>query len=169
MSTDRLPSASAATLVLPLLFLVGCEGKGRVPDVPAGQFRAYVDGAVRDTLTGPAHARMEDGALVGLELGPEDEPGLSVEFTPQSPALRTYQVVGWELFSEERSERSSDAVAFLTVDNARFTATDGTLELTYVDDERIGATFTFQMEGEFLKGPSDNPSVKVTGMLDAEQ
>lgn len=169
MSTNRFVTTLAATLVVALLVLVGCEGEGRAPDVPAGQFRAHVEGAVGDTLTGPAYARIEDGMLVGFEMGPADEPGLSVELAPHPLALRTYEVVGWELFSENRSEQSPDAVAFLSVDNARFAATDGTLELTHVEGERVRATFTFQMEGDFLEGPSDDPSVKVTGTLDAEQ
>ena len=149
------------------LLLAGCEGKGTPPDVSAGRFTVHVEGSVSDTLTGPAHYRMDDGALVGLELGPKDGAGLSMELEPQPPALRTYEVIDAELFNMERPESPPGVLAFLTVGEARFEATDGTLELTYLNDEQVGATFSFLMEGDFEDGPSDGPSVKVTGSLNA--
>lgn len=149
------------------LVLAGCEGEGTPPDVSAGQFTAHVEGSVSDTLTGPVHYRMDEGALVGLELGGKDGPGLSIELEPQPPALRTYEVIDAELFRTERPESLPGILAFLTVGEARFEATDGTLELTYLNDEQVGATFSFLMEGDFEDGPSDAPSVKVTGSLNA--
>jgi hypothetical protein len=154
-------------LVLGGLLLPGCEGKGHRPNVPAGQFTAYVEGAVSDTLTGPVHYRAKDDSLVGLELGPKDGPGLSMELEPQPSELRTYEVVNWELFNLERPGSPPGVVAFLTVEEGRFEATDGTLKLTYVGEEQVGATFSFQMEGDFVEGPSEIPSVSVTGALNA--
>jgi hypothetical protein len=154
-------------LLLGGLLFVGCEGKGTPPDVPAGRFTVHVEGSVSDTLTGPVHYRMSDGALVGLELGPEDGAGLSIELEPQPPALRTYEVIDAELFEMERAESAPGVLAFLTIGEARFETTDGSLELTYLNDEQVGATFSFLMEGDFEDGPSDAPSVKVTGSLNA--
>jgi hypothetical protein len=110
---------------------------------------------------------MDDGALVGLELGPKDGAGLSMELEPRPPALRTYEVIDAELFNTERPEHPPGILAFLTVDDARFEAADGTFELTYLNDEQVGATFSFLMEGDFENGPSDAPSVQVTGALNA--
>jgi hypothetical protein len=135
--------------------------------VPAGRFTAHVEGSVNDTLTGSVHYRTDDGALVGLELGPKDGAGLSMELEPQAPALRTYEVIDAELFGTERPESAPGILAFLAVGEARFAATDGVLELTYLNDEQVGATFSFVMEGDFENGPSDGPSVKVTGSLNA--
>ena len=155
-------------LLLSICLLVGCEGEGSPPSIPTGTFTAHIKGGgIRDTLNGSAHYRTHGDSLVGLELGAEDEPGLSIELDPHSPALRTYEVVDGTLLSEERPEGPANAVAFLAVDDARFTATDGTIELTYVGPERVGATFSLQMEGDDLEGPSDDLSVQVTGALDA--
>ena len=167
MPIDFAPIRQWSLLLLGGLLLVGCEGKGTPPDVSAGQFTAHVEGSVSDTLTGPVHYRMDDGALVGLELGPKDGAGLSMELEPQPPALRTYEVVDAELFNMERAGSPPGILAFLTVGEARFEATDGSLELTYLNDEQVGATFSFLMEGDFEDGPSDAPSVKVTGSLNA--
>jgi hypothetical protein len=167
MSFDLRSILSTGLLLLGALLLGGCEGRGSPPDVPAGEFTAHVRGTVDDTIAGPVHYRMKSDSLVGLELGAKDGPGLSIELEPQPPALRTYEVVDWTLFGKDRSESPPGLVAFLTVDEAKFEATDGTLELTYVDDERVGATFSFQMEGEFVDGPSENPTVEVSGALNA--
>ena len=167
MPIDFLSIRYSLLFLLGGFLLVGCKGTGTPPDVPAGRFTACVEGSVRDTLTGPVYYRMDDGALVGLELGPKDGAGLSMELEPQPPALRTYEVIDAELFNTERPDHPPGTLAFLTVDDARFEATDGTLELTYLNDEQVGATFSFLMEGNFKEGPSDAPSVQVTGSLNA--
>ncbi len=174
MTNDFPPAPNGAArlfggmlLLLSGLSMIGCESKGNRPNVPAGQFTAHVKGALSDTLTGPVHYRSKGDSLVGLELGTKDGPGLSIELEPQPPALRTYEVVNWELFNRDRSESPPGAVAFLTVEEARFEATDGSLELTYVNDEQIGAKFTFQMQGNYVAGPSEAPSVEVSGALNA--
>jgi len=158
---------SGMLVALSGLLITGCEGKGNLPNVPAGQFTARVEGAVSDTLTGVVHYRSKEDSLVGLELGGKDEPGLSIELEPEPPALRTYEVVDWTLFNRNRPNSPPGAVAFFTANKARFEAVDGTLELTYVGEERIGAQFTFLMEGEFTEGPSEMPSVEITGSLNA--
>jgi len=136
--------------------------------VPSGEFTAYVDGRISDTLSGAVHHRItEEGALTGLELGPEDGAGLSIDLEPHAPALRSYEVVSAEIFGLERPNQPPGVMAFLVMDAAQFEAVDGTLELTYVDERQIGATFTFQMEGEFNGGRGDDSSVEVTGVLNA--
>lgn len=149
------------------LVLVGCEEKGSPPGVPSGTFTARVEGTLTDTLTGPVHYRTNEGALTGLELGSEEGPGLSIELEPHPPALRTYEVIESELFGMDRPETSPAVMAFLTLDGARFDATDGTLELTYVSEDQVGASFTFQMEGTADATPAEPLSVEVTGSLNA--
>jgi len=167
MSIDFVPGRCWLPLVLIASLLVGCEGRGTPPEIPAGRFTAHVEGSVSDTLAGPVHYRMKDGTLVGLELGTKEGAGLSMELEPRPPALRTYAVIEAELFNTDRPESAPGILAFLTVDAAQFEATDGSLELTYLNDEQVGATFSFLMEGDYENGPSDAPSVKVTGALNA--
>lgn len=167
MDIDLLRLASRSVLALSLLLLTGCDSNDQRPDVPGGQFEATVEGTVSDTLSGAVHYRAKDDSLVGMELGPRDGPGLSIELEPQPPALRAYEVVDAELFAPPQTGSSSGVMAFLTTGEARFAATDGTLEVTYVGDEQVGATFDFQMEGEFVGGPRGTPSVEVTGVLNA--
>lgn len=170
MSSMRLHSRTAVYSLLVAfggLLLWGCGGEGESPSVPTGRYTAFVRGAMADTLTGVAHYRREDGALTGLELGAENRPGLSIELEPQPPGLRTYQIVEAELFELQRPESPPSAMAFLSLRGAQFGTTGGTLELTYVDDDQIGGTFTFQMNGHFGEGASDLPSIEVTGSLSA--
>lgn len=167
MSIDLRSATPTGLLVLGTLLLVGCGGRGTLPDVPAGRFTAQIQGAVSDTISGPVHYRTRDDSLVALELGPKDGPGLSIELDPQPPALRTYEVVAGKLFGTDRPGSAPGVMAFLTTGEARFETTDGTLELTYVGDERVGATLTFQMEGEVGSGPSETLSVEVIGALNA--
>jgi hypothetical protein len=149
-------------------FWAGCGGQGTPPDVPSGEFTAYVDGSLSDTLSGTVHHRLtEDGALTGIELGEKGEPGVSIDLEPEPPGLRTYEVIEAELFGLDHPDRPPGALAFLTLDRARFAAVDGTLQLTYVHDDRIGATFTFEMEGEYDGPATDGSSVEVTGALNA--
>ncbi len=167
MAFDCTPVRCWTVLLLSGLLLVGCTEKGTPPNVPAGQFAARVNGAVNDTLEGSVHYRTNNDSLTGLELGPENGAGLSIELEPRPPALRTYEVVNWELLGLERPGAPPGVVGFLTVNRAQFESTDGSFTLTYVGDEQVGATFTFQMKGEFGQGPSDVPAVEVTGTLNA--
>lgn len=162
------------SLVCWLLFIVltggllGC-GDGARPEVPQGQFTAEVEGGITDTIVGPAFYRMEEGDLIGIELGARDRPGLSMEMEPRPPDQRTYEVVEWSLLDAEREDTAPGVVAFLVVQDARFEATNGTLELTYVGEEEVGATFEFEMEGSFVGGSSPEASVHVTGSFRARE
>lgn len=168
MHTSASVIRSAVLLWVLSGLLVGCGGRGTPPKVPSGEFTAYVDGSLSDTLSGAVHHRItEEGALTGLELGPKDGAGLSIELEPHAPALRTYEVVDAELFGLARPDQPPGVMAFLTLDDAQFATVEGTFELTYVDEEQIGATFTFQMEGEFDGDRGETPSVEVTGVLNA--
>lgn len=171
MSPSQLPPCrlllGVGLLLVGGLLWVGCEGQGTPPDVPEGRFTAYVTGAVSDTLSGTAYYRRSDGVLTGLEFGARDRPGLSIELEPRPPELRTYEVLEPELFQVERPGSRPGALAFLSLDHAQFAATEGTLELTYVSEERIGATFSFQMTGRFDDGGGNDVSVEVTGAVNA--
>lgn len=149
------------------LLLAGCQGRGKPPPVDEGEFTAYVQGTLSDTITGAAHYRKAEGVLQGFELGRREGSGLSIELEPHPLGLHTYEVVGSELFGVTRSGEQPGVIAFLTIGNGRFSAVGGTLELTYVDDEQVGAEFSFQMEGDFEGAPVDAPSVEVTGILNA--
>lgn len=153
-------------LVLSGVF-VGCQGRGKPPPVEEGAFTAYVQGALSDTITGTAHFRTEDGTIQGFELGRRNGSGLSIELESHPLGLHTYEVVGPELFGVSRPGQSPGTIAFLTLGNGRFAAVNGTLELTYVDDEQVGAEFRFQMDGDFEGAPVKASSVEVTGMLNA--
>lgn len=135
--------------------------------MPVGQFRAHIDGTVSDSLTGRARYRMEKGKLVGLELGSQEGPGLSIQVEARPLDLRQFEIVDAGLFGTERPGGAPGALSFLTIDGAQFVAQEGTLEITYIGDEQIGATFTFRMEGDFDMTPSDAPSVEVTGAVNA--
>ncbi len=165
MHTHFRSAAYGILLLVGTFFLSGCEGQGDRPNVSAGRFTAHVNGTVSDTLSGTAHYRMEEGALVAIELGSREGPGLSIELEPQPPDLRTYEVVDPEIFGLDRSEGVPGVLAFLTLERAHFETTDGVLELTYVNEEQIGATFTFQMEGSYVDRPGGDASVEVTGEL----
>jgi len=154
-------------VLLGALLFAGCGGRGTEPDVSEGRFTAYVGGGVTDTLRGAAHARHRDSMLVGLELGDEGGPGLSIELDPRPPALRTYDVVDAEVFQMEGDDTSPEGLALLQLDEANFEAVSGTIELTYVSEEQVGATFAFQMNGAFKERGSDDVSVEVTGEVNA--
>ncbi len=122
-----------------------------------------------DTIAGPAFYRLEAGELVGIELGAKDQPGLSLELEPRPLTQRTYEVVEWDLLDAERDDVPPGVVAFLKVRDARFEATRGTLDVTYVGETEVGATFEFEMEGSFVGGSSPEASVHVTGSFRARE
>ena len=164
---DRIAIAPIAVLIGCCLFLIGCEGQGTPPDVPAGRYEAHVDGSISDTLSGPVHYRIQDDKLTGLELGTKEGPGLSIELEPYPPDLRVYEVIEAELLDMERPSSPPGVIAFLDLENATFETTDGMLELTYVSEEEVGASFQFEMEGDFEQGSAMEASVEVTGILNA--
>lgn len=147
---------------------LGC-GNGSQPEVPEGRFTAEVVGGLTDTISGPAYYRLEAGELVGLELGARDASGLSMQLEPRPLNRRTYEAVNWELFQAERSDTPPGVLAFLVVGDARFEATRGTLEVTYFDEDEVGASFEFEMEGARIGGSSPETSVQVTGSFRARE
>lgn len=148
--------------------VLGCEDSSR-PEVPEGRFTAQIEGGVTDTIAGPAFYQLKAGELVRIELGAKDQPGLSLELEPRPLDQQTYQVVEWNLLDAERDEAPPGVVAFLTVQDAHFEATHGTLDVTYVGEEEVGATFEFEMEGSFVGGSSANASVHVSGSFRARE
>lgn len=152
-------------LLLGTFLMTGC-GSNAAPDVPAGQYAAEVEGAVTDTLEGAVHHRTADGRLIGIELGERDGAGLSMELEPYPPDTRSYSVIDGELFGMERPGGTPGVMAFLTVDGTQFRATAGSLHVQRVAGETIGASFSFEMEGEVASG-GDDAGVRVTGELNA--
>ncbi len=149
------------------VLLAGCHGKGRPPEVEQGKFTARVQGTLDDTITGAARYRATGDTLQAFELGRREGAGMSVELEPRSKGLYTYEVVEAEVFGTRRPEQGPGVMSFLTIGNGRFTAVDGALTITYVNDEQVGAEFSFFMEGEFDGAPVDGPSVDVTGAFNA--
>ena len=167
MDIDFSPTVLAIGLFGAVFLLVGCGGTGAPPNVPAGRFTAQIDGAVSDTISGAVYYRAREDSLVGLELGPEEEAGLSMELEPRPPALLTYEALDPALFGTDRPEGLPGVVAFLTLDGAHFESTHGTLELTYVDEEQVGAQFSFEMEGTLGTDLGEPASVTITGQFNA--
>lgn len=168
MQTPRFSLVCGMVLFLLAGGLFGC-GEGSRPEVPEGQFTAEVRGGVNDTIAGSAFYRLDAGELVAVELGAKDQPGLSLELEPRPLEQRTYEVVEWNLLDAERDDASPGVVAFLEVQDARFEATRGTLEVTYVGEAEVGATFEFEMEGSFTGGSAPDASVHVTGSFRARE
>lgn len=158
---------SGAFILITAILVGGCGGKGNAPDVAAGHYRADVAGALSDSLVGTARYRIDDGSLIGLELGSERGPGLSIELEPRPLDLRRYEVVEAELFGLDRPGGTPGMLGFLTIEDAQFEATDGTLEVTYVGDHNVGATFTVQMEGAVNAAPGETSSIEVDGAVNA--
>lgn len=150
--------------------LVGCQGDGTRPEVATGTFRAQIEGAIDDTLTGPGRYRLREGRLVGMELGRERDPGLSIDLEPLPLDRRTYEVVSTDLFQVDRPGTPPGVVAFHSSSKgARFVATDGTLDITYLEENQVAGTFTFAMEGDFETGSSETLSIQVTGAFNAKR
>lgn len=150
-------------LVLLLVGLLSSCGSGSQYDVPKGAFTARVEGGLADTLTGAAVYRVRDSALVGLELGSEEGPGLSMELEPRPLEPRTYEVVDR---LRPRPSGPTGAVVFLTMGSARLTATGGTVNLTAVRQGEVDASFDLEMSGAF-EGSPRALTVRVRGSVRA--
>lgn len=168
MGIPRFSLVCVVSIFLLVGGLFGC-GEGSRPEVPEGQFTAEVKGGVTDTIAGPAFYRLEAGELVGVELGERGQPGLSLELEPRPLSQRSYEVVEWNLLDAEREDMPPGVVAFLDVRDARFEATRGSLDVTYVGESEVGATFEFEMEGSFVEGSSPEASVHVSGSFRARE
>jgi len=144
--------------------LWGCqEGSGAV-DVPAGRYEATIEGAVTDTLRGVVHTRVREDTLLGIELGAQDQPGLSIEVEPMSPGPRTYRILDEKLLSLNRGEAEAGGMAFLSLNDVRFRATAGSLSVEHVDGPTVAATFSFEMDARIGRGGTE-AAVLVTGRL----
>ncbi len=165
-------------LVLVLL-MAGCGDETGL-DVAKGRYRLFVEGSLTDTLTGPSFVRAQRNGHVGIELGPRDGPGLSIELaSPPRPdpdadgsLIRSrvqpgrYDVVAASLLNGPRADSLTGLLAFLSVNDAEFEATQGHLLVTHIGDGSVGGTFDMKMK-ERTNGPLGDRSVRVTGVLRA--
>lgn len=156
------------------LLLVGC-GTEPGPNVPEGRYRLYVEGSLTDTLTGPATVHPHRNGRIGIELGALGESGLSIELASQgatsdanAPRVHPgrYDVVAAPVLNSAPSDSLSGLLAFLSVAGRQFTATQGHLSVTHVDDEGVGGQIDVQLQersGDF----TPEHTVRVTGVLHA--
>jgi hypothetical protein len=160
-----------------VLLLTGC-GSGTDLDVAEGRYRLYVEGPLTDTLTGPALVRTQQNGHVGIELGERDGPGLSIELRPPSqpdrrangpaPSVprRRYDVVAASLLDGTPADSLTGLIAFLSVADAQFVATQGHLSVTHGGDRTVGGRFGFEMTERESDTPAER-TVQVTGVLRA--
>lgn len=170
--------ASALFCLCVVLLLAGC-GEESGLDVAEGQYRLYVEGHLTDTLSGPATVRPRRNGRVGLELGTREGPGLSIELTPPSQPDRSadpsrtqvapgrYDVVAAPLLERPPADSLAGLLAFLSVDDAKFAATEGHFVVTHVGAETVEGRLHLEMTeqgNEALGGRT----VWVTGALRAK-
>ncbi len=167
-STCRSYRPERPSLVLLLPYIVGAltllaviasgcgSGEGTPPDVATGRFEAELDGALDRSVTGEARYRMTDGNLTGLELVIDTAKGISVELEPGPIRRKTYQVLEWELLSVDRPGGRPGITAFLKTPDGSFESVEGMLDITYHEDNAIGGTFEFEMNGT-LEGLPGEP------------
>lgn len=165
MSAPVLRACSGVLLVAVALLGIGCGGENEL-GVAEGRYQLYIEGSLTDTLTGPAILRPQRNGRLGIELGSRDSSGLSLELTRSPRASGRYEVVGAELLDGPQADSLRGAIAFLSVADAQFAATQGRLSVTEVGEETIEGTLDMEME-ERRNGPSGNRSVRVTGALRA--
>jgi hypothetical protein len=169
--------ASALSCACLVVLLVGCGG-GTDLDVAEGRYRLYVEGHLTDTLSGPAVVRTHQNGRVGLELGDRDGSGLSIELTPAArpdhdahssppsvPAGR-YDVVATSLLDGPSADSLSGLMAFLSVADRQFVATQGRLSVTEAGDGTVGGTLEFEMAEQGSDTPGEN-TIRVTGVVRA--
>lgn len=160
------PRISPALLCVGLgltLLLVGCGDETEL-DVAEGRYRLHVEGGLTDTLTGPAVLDSQRDGRLGIELGKRDGPGMSIELVPPPSDSGRYEVVAAELLHSPPSDNLTGLIAFLSVTGAQFTATNGFLSVTHVDDESVAGTLDVEMEEQ---GSTGDRSVRVRGVLRA--
>lgn len=144
--------------------LAGCgAGSGTPPSVEAGRFEAELEGAFDRSVTGAARYRVVDGQLTGLELVIDSTTGISVELEPGPIQRKTYQVVEWELLSEDRPGGQPGTVAFLETPGGSFESVDGMLDITYRGEREIGGTFDFEMSGRLSGLPGEPYGLSARG------
>ncbi len=151
-------------LILFAVIASGCEsGTGTPPDVETGRFEAELDGAFDRSVTGAARYRMTDDNLTGLELVIDSASGMSVELEPGPIRQTTYQVVEWELLSVDRPGGRPGTVAFLETPGGSFESVDGMLDIIYQEDDAIGGTFEFEMNGTLENLPGEPYGLSARG------
>jgi len=169
--------ASALSGACLVILLIGC-GSGTDLDVAEGRYRLYLKGHLTDTLSGPAIVRTQQNGHVGLELGDRDGSGLSIELarTPRSndsanvapPPVSAgrYDVVAGSLLDAPSADSLSGLLAFLSVADREFVATQGHLSVTETGDGMVGGTLEFEMAERESDTPGER-TVRVTGVLRA--
>jgi len=160
-----------------VLLLIGC-GRGTDLDVAEGRYRLYLKGHLTDTLSGPAIVRTQQNGHVGLELGDRDGSGLSIELTPAARPDRDaspppssvspgrYDVVASSLLDAPSADSLSGLLAFLSVADREFVATQGHFSVTEARDGTVGGTLEFEMAERESDTPGER-TVRVTGVLRA--
>jgi len=169
--------ASALSCACLVVLLIGCGG-GTDLDVSEGRYRLYVEGDVTDTLSGPAVVRVQQNGHVGLELGMRDGPGLSIGLTPAARASDSanasptpvapgrYDVVATSLLDGPSADSLFGLIAFLSVADHQFVATQGHLSVSEAGNGTVGATLDFEMTEQGNDTPAER-TVRVTGVLRA--
>ncbi|PSQ94082.1 MAG: hypothetical protein BRD30_00640 [Bacteroidetes bacterium QH_2_63_10] len=162
--------ASALSCACLVVLLIGCGG-GTDLDVAKGRYRLVVEGGLADTLTGPAIVQSHRNGRVGIELGTRDGPGLSLEVSlpdrsADVPGLsaRRYDVVAMSLLDGPSADSLSGLMAFLSVANHEFIATQGHLSVSEVGNGTVGGTLEFKMAEQGGDTPAER-FVQVTGVL----
>lgn len=158
---------ACSSILLAVAVLVG-GGCGSESDlgVAEGRYQLYVEGSLTDTLTGPAVLRSQRNGPLGIELGPRDGSGLSLELTTSPQAPGRYEVVGPALLNGPPADSLLGVIAFLSVADAQFAATQGCFSVTEVAEETVGGTLDVEMK-ERRDDPLGDRSVRVTGVLRA--
>jgi len=165
MAAPILRACSSVLLAAVVLLGIGCGSESDL-GVAEGRYQLYVEGSLTDTLTGPAVLHPRRNGRLGIELGPRDGPGLSLELTTSPQASGRYEVVGPGLFDGPQADSLLGVIAFLSVADTQFAATQGRFSVTEVGTETIGGTLDVEME-ERRDDPPGTRSVQVTGVLRA--
>lgn len=156
---------STVLLAVVVLGGIGCGSEADL-GVAAGRYRLFVGGSLTDTLAGPAVLRPRRNGRLGIELGSRDGSGLSLELTRSPQASGRYEVVGPGLLNGVQADSLRGLIAFLSVADAQFAATQGRFSVTEVGAEMIGGRLNVEMK-ERSDGPLGERSVRVTGVLRA--
>ncbi|MFB6279973.1 MAG: hypothetical protein ABEK75_10760 [Salinibacter sp.] len=165
MSLPIFRACSGVLLVAVVLLGIGCRAETDL-GVAVGRYQLYVEGSLTDTLSGPAVLRPRRNGRLGIELGPRGGSGLSLELTRSPQTSGRYEVMGPGLLNGVQADSLRGLIAFLSVADAQFAATQGRFSVTEVGPETIGGTLDVEMR-ERSDGPLGERSVRVTGVLRA--
>jgi len=152
--------------------LVGCGDRSGL-DVAEGRYRLVVEGSLADTLTGPAIVRSHGNGRVSIELGARGGPGLSLEVTlPDRGAdvsgLRTrrYDVMAASLLNGPTANSPSGIVAFFSIADRQFVATQGHLSVTDAGTGTVAGRIDVEMEEQESTTPGER-TIRLRGTLRA--